>query len=210
MSGASVRAYQIIRDAIVAGSYPGGTRLREEDLAARIKVSRTPIREAIRRLAAEGFVKIEPHVGAVVTTWDLEQVEQLFGIRAVLEGYGASLAATRARPRDIAELASMCDDMDAIADTGGEIFLEQFSAANTAFHTCILKLSGNSRLEKIASPLMALGLIMKTYQRFSKVRIRKSCADHRDLVAALKNGNPLWAEAVMQAHILASVELYRE
>lgn len=209
MSGATERAYEIIRDAIISGEYAEGRRLREEDLAARTSVSRTPVREAIRRLASEGFLAVQPRSGAVVTRWTAEEVRDLFGLRAALESYAAGLAATRAREEDIAELDAMCDEMDDLAAEHGEGFLERFSRANTAFHARLLQLSGNRRLELIAASLLDLGLIMKTYKRFSRARIVRSCADHRDIVAALRRGDVTWSEAIMRAHILASVELHQ-
>ncbi|EWY37177.1 hypothetical protein N825_21560 [Skermanella stibiiresistens SB22] len=210
MSGASERAYAFIRDAIVSGEIPEGSRLREEDVAARAGTSRTPVREAIRRLVNEGFLESQPNAGVVVAVWDADRVIQLFGVRAALESYGVALAATRALQGDIRELDAMCDAMESLVRDGGPGFLEDFSKANTRFHLRLLRLSGNERLEAIAAPLMELGLIMKTYRRFSAERIDRSCADHRDIVAALRRGDVVWGEAVMKSHILATLKLYQK
>lgn len=210
MSSATERAYEIIRDAILNGDYPGGYRLREEDLAVRTGLSRTPVREAIRRLGVEGFINVEPRSGAVVSSWSLEQVEDLFEIRAILEGYGAFLAASKAKPSEVNELEAICLEMEKLVENKSKTFIESFSVSNKKLHTRILEMSGNQRLEQMATSLMDLSLIMRMYGGFSESRITRSCSDHRDIISAMRSNNPIWAESIMRSHILSSVELYRE
>jgi DNA-binding GntR family transcriptional regulator len=205
MSGASERAYAFIRDAIISGDIAEGSRLREEDIAVRARTSRTPVREAIRRLVNDGFLEAQRNAGVVVATWDEDRVTQLFGVRAALESYGVALAVTRALQSDIRELDAMCDEMETMLRDGGPGFLEDFSKANTRFHLRLLRLSGNERLEATAAPMMELGLIMKMYKRFSSDRLARSCADHRDIVSALRRGDVAWGEAIMRSHILAGL-----
>ena len=109
MSSAAEKAYEAIRDGIVGGVLPVGGRLREEELAGSIGVSRTPVREALRRLDAEGLVEFSPRRGAQVASWSDQDLDEIFGLRAVLESYGASLAATRIGGDALAELAELAD-----------------------------------------------------------------------------------------------------
>ncbi len=86
---------ETIRDRILAGVYPAGHHLRENALATDLKVSRTPVREALQRLAADGLVDLSRNRGARVTGFTGEELDEIYGLRVLLEGYGAKLAATR-------------------------------------------------------------------------------------------------------------------
>jgi DNA-binding GntR family transcriptional regulator len=207
-SQASECAYTIIRRAIIEGTYQEGDRLVEAELATLAGVSRTPIREALRRLAAEGFVQVRPGSGAVVTRWSRTEMVELFEIRAALECLGAGLAAQNAGPDDIAALEDLCTDMERVATLGGPAFLETFSKLNTLFHNSILEISGNPRLAEMASGLMKLGVIMRTYKLFDAARISHSLVDHRSLVSAIKSGSVTRAESTMRSHILSSIDTF--
>lgn len=207
-SQASDVGYEYIRRAIIDGRFGEGDRLVEADLAASAGISRTPIREALRRLASEGFVQIRAGSGAIVSRWTLPDVAELFEIRAALECLGAGLAAQYARAEDWETLSEMCQEMEAVAAAGGSNFLETFSVLNTKFHVRILEMSGNPRLVEMASSLMKLGVIMRTYNRFDHARITRSLGDHRALVSALKAGSVTRAESTMRSHILSSIDLF--
>ena len=90
------RVYEMLRDAISSGKYQVGDRLTESNLAKDVDVSRTPVREALQRLAAEGFVDISPHAGAVVKGWTQTDVREVFETRALIESAAAGLAARNA------------------------------------------------------------------------------------------------------------------
>lgn len=207
---ASDVAYEKVRSAIIDGSYRAGDRLVEADVAAMAGVSRTPVREALRRLAAEGFVQIRIGSSAIVNQWTHTEVAELFEIRAALEALGAGLAVQEVRSDDIKHLSGLCDRMESSAEEGRSDFLEEFSLLNTEFHGAILKLSGNSQLAKMGTSLMKLGVIMRTYSRFQPAHIQRSMIDHRLLVAALRAGSATRAEATMRSHILASVDLFNK
>ena len=108
MAAAVERAYEAIRDRILHRAYAPGSRLKEERLAEEIGVSRTPVREALRRLHIEGWVEFVPNQGAVVSAWTESVVEEVFAIRALLESYGAEMAARNATEAQVAELHSIC------------------------------------------------------------------------------------------------------
>ncbi|WMS41918.1 GntR family transcriptional regulator [Acuticoccus sp. MNP-M23] len=200
---AAEQAYRLIREWIIAGRYAEGARLREEELASAAQTSRTPVREALRRLAAEGFVEMQPRSGALVKAWSTESMRDLFNLRALLEGHAAQLAAMRCTTEDIDALAAMNAHMIALTRHRDDGFLTAFSETNTAFHCRILRASGNPQLEAVALPLIDLALIMRNYRRFSSERLEKSCGDHDSLIAALRVRDAALAEAVMRAHILS-------
>ena len=108
---AADRAYRFIREGILASRWPPGAHLREQELAELSGVSRTPVREALRRLAADGLLQLVPNLGAKVNAWTIQDLDEIFGLRATLESQAAGLAASRAGPQHLAELASLCDAM---------------------------------------------------------------------------------------------------
>jgi len=97
MSGASEKAYKHIRNRLLSGEFTPGARLSESELSDACGVSRTPVREALRRLALEYFVRIEPNRGAFVIDWSREDIMDMFEMRSMVEGLAARKAAERAR-----------------------------------------------------------------------------------------------------------------
>src|SRR5262249_33245033 len=104
MAKAVDKAYQTVRDRIVRGVYPASSRITEQEVAAVAGVSRTPVREALRKLHAEGLLEFVPHQGAIVTEWTSEDRDDVFELRALLESYGAARAARRMTSEGITEL----------------------------------------------------------------------------------------------------------
>lgn len=204
---ASDRVYEMIRDEISNGRYKVGEHLTEGVLADRFAVSRTPVREAMRRLSSEGFVELSPHSGAVVKGWSRNDVREVFEIRAHLESMAAGLAARNSSPDDIAQLTGLCDAMEKLArkephDVPG------ISENNRAFHALILQMAGNVRMTEIALQLMDLGFLVRAYKRFGQDNILRSMSDHRCLIEAIRLGDSRWAEAIMYAHILAAATIF--
>jgi DNA-binding GntR family transcriptional regulator len=206
MSGAAEKAYEAIRDGIVGGGFPVGRRLREEELAGSIGVSRTPVREALRRLDAEGLVEFSPHRGAQVASWSDQDLDEIFGLRSVLESYGASLAATRIGPEALAELAGLADGMERASGRGQ---LDEVAELNNRFHAGVLAASGNQRLVGLLSGVVVVSLVRRTFHRYSPEALARSHAHHRELLAALAAGDPEWAASVMRSHVLAARAVLR-
>ena len=103
------KAYEAVRSGIIAGRYLAGARLTEQEIATTVGVSRTPVREALRRLDAEGLVEFTPNLGAVVTIWSEADSDEVFDLRAMLESYSARRATLRAAPEQIAELRRLAE-----------------------------------------------------------------------------------------------------
>src|SRR5207253_6186016 len=117
---ASVAATELIREAIVDGRLEPGRRLKEEELARELGISRTPVREALLVLQSEGLVAAEPNRGATVRSHDAEDLDDLYQLRALLEGYAARRAATRIAEEALGELAASCERLATLVD-GGEL-----------------------------------------------------------------------------------------
>ncbi|XDB00442.1 GntR family transcriptional regulator (plasmid) [Sulfitobacter sp. LCG007] len=205
---AAERVYRSLRDSISSGRFAVGERLTESALADEVHVSRTPVREALRQLASEGFVTLSPHAGAIVKGWSEKDVRDVFETRALIESAAAGLAARNARPADAERLADMARGMEPLARTSPRDVMA-YSEANRAFHAEILRIAGNHRIEEIALNLMDLGFLVRSYTQFESEDVQRSLFDHRQLVTAIGIGDERYAEAVMRSHILAAARIFR-
>jgi DNA-binding GntR family transcriptional regulator len=199
-------AYQWIRDQILSGQHAQGDWLRESDLAAAIGVSRTPVREALLRLGAEGLVRHERHRGAQVQGCSAKDLDEVFSLRAVLEPWGCRLAATvSGRGTDGAAdvLATLADAMETAASRRRPD-LDAITDLDSKFHLAILDQSGNARLVTFVSSLVHVPMAWRAYSYYSTEALWRSLGQHHDLVDALRAGDPDWAESVMRAHVLAT------
>lgn len=203
MARAAEAAYGIIREGILSGELARGQRLREEELASRAGVSRTPVREALRRLDAEGLVDFTPNRGARVTAWSERELEDVYEARSLLESYGARLAATRVTAEELAGLAELAGRMERLAQDGPAA-ADQLTVLNGEFHRAVVTAARNSQLETLVRGIMDVPLINRTFQLYSPRRLQASMFHHRELVDALTAGDGEWAEAVMRSHILAA------
>lgn len=202
MTQAADSTYDVIRAQILDGRRAGGDWLREDDLAAAIGVSRTPVREALRRLASEGLVFHEPNRGVRVTSWDSGDLEEIFALRAHLEPWGAGLAAASGGA-DTAALSDLADRMDHAA-SAEHLDLEVVTSLNNQFHRAILEASGNQRLVLMVTGVVDVPLVRRTFSYYSADRMRRSLAHHHEIVDALIARDPIWTESVMRAHVRAA------
>jgi DNA-binding GntR family transcriptional regulator len=192
-------AYRLIRSQILSGARAGGDWLRESDLAASIGVSRTPVREALRRLTAEGLVRYERNRGVQVAVWTVDDLEEIFSLRALLEPWACRLAATSGSV-DLDEVDRLAHDMDAAA-RGPVVDVDRITELNNRFHQRILEGSKNRRLRSVVSSVVQVPLVWQTFSHYSDADLRRSLAHHHELVAALAAGDPDWAESVMRSHV---------
>lgn len=205
---AAERVYRSVRNSISSGRFAIGERLIEGPLAEMVEVSRTPVREALRRLASEGFVTLSPHAGAIVKGWSEREVRDVFETRALIESAAAGLAARHAGPEDVGRLTELTERMEAAA-RAAPLDVMGYSEANRAFHAEILRLSGNRRMEEIALMLMDLGFLVRSFTQFDPEDVDRSLSDHRQLVTAIDIADERWAEALMRSHILAAARIFR-
>lgn len=204
-SSAQRAAYQALRDRIGAGSLPPGAWLREAALAESLGMSRTPVREALRALAAEGVVEVVRHRGARVTPWTAEDIDEVYRLRALLEGYGARLAARAASPEDVGRLARLADAFEEslrAARPGGSF--DAAVACNNDFHRAVLEASGSSRLGALLGVISSVPLVQQAFQHYTDDDRRRSVLQHRDVVTAIQRRDEDLAETAMRTHILAA------
>ncbi|MFV0257859.1 MAG: GntR family transcriptional regulator, partial [Acidimicrobiales bacterium] len=194
--------YRTLRQEITSGRREGGSWLREGEIADAFGVSRTPVREALRRLSAEGLVRHEPNRGVRVESWSAGHVEEIFGLRAILEPEACALAA-RAGNLDLVELRRLAEAMDRTVDGSGPD-LGAFTELNGAFHRRIGEGSGNAQLAARIAALLDVPWGPHADARCSERSLRRSLAHHHELIDAFEAGDPEWAAAVMVSHIRAA------
>lgn len=208
MSGASERAYEEIRNRLLRGEYAPGARLSESELSDICGVSRTPVREALRRLALEYFVRIEPNRGAFVIDWSREDIIDMFEMRSMMEGLAARKAAERATSTQIALMAEIIEGIDNAAQDAGSNMVRDFLSLNRKFHDLVFEASGSRRLTEIICRFVEQAVVVRTAAQFSPGDILRSNQHHKDLLEAIRARNGILAESVMRVHILAASNRY--
>jgi DNA-binding GntR family transcriptional regulator len=197
---ASDLAYEALLTDILAGTIPIGRRIREEEVAAQVGVSRTPVREALRRLQAEGLVELFPHRGAVVQA-ALYELDELFELRALVEGFAAERAAARRTDEDLDSLTELCDRMEAVVADREDP--KQLTSLNMAFHRQVQAAAGIQRVLTLAPSLMLGPLVRETFRHYTEPELTRSMRQHREVVEALTLRDAAWARSVMCAHLYA-------
>ena len=204
MRDAVETAYRAIRAGIVDGTYASGQHLTGEKLAQAAGVSRTPIREALRRLHAEGLVRMVPNQGAYVTGWTAADISQMFDLRAVLESYAAELATPLLTGAQIDRLAELAERTHSLAQERPAGFRQALAQANSALHLTIVDAAANTRLAAMIASVVEMPLVMRTLGVYTQDDLLRSAGHHRELVLAFRARDPLWAAAVMRSHVLAA------
>jgi DNA-binding GntR family transcriptional regulator len=198
-----------IQRAILTGALAPGERLRAEALAQRFGTSRTPVREALLGLEAEGLVEIEPHRGAVVRPFDAAGLVELYELRAVIEPYAAARAAERIGRDALAELDKNCARAERRGGASVRAVQEQI-ALNEEFHRLVVAAAESPRLEVAMRSVAGVPRVFRTVFWRDDAQRTQSLFCHRELVRALRARQPALAEAVMRMHILGAKEFLIE
>ena len=194
-------AYRRLLDEIRRGDLPPGTRLRETDIAARLGISRTPVREAIRLLEADDLVAHTPRQGATVRRMEPAEVVELYEMRAVLEGAAARLAARAASEFEIEEMGALNAAMAAAPDPGAARDL------NRRLHRALIQSARNRFLDRAMGAIQKTLLILGPTTLTDPDRARSAVAEHATILAALAARDGAAAEAAMRAHVEAALRI---
>jgi DNA-binding GntR family transcriptional regulator len=202
-------AYEKLFHAIEIGEIGTGERLLEIELAKRFGVSRTPIREAIRKLESEGIIQHLPRVGAVVRKLGRPEIVELYEMRIVLEATAAEMAAQHASSAELETLDALNSDMLGASDDPNTV-----AQINRQFHLCIVEAARNQFLTHCYNDLSnALMLLGKTTLD-TKQRIDHVCSQHADIITALRKRDGTAAANAMKNHMETSLtrrlKAYRE
>jgi phosphonate utilization transcriptional regulator len=188
---------------IVAGDVPAGSKLREAEVAAMLGVSRGPVREAFRALEESGLVRLEKNRGVFVRQIDIDEADQIFELRAVLDEFAGRRAAQRATPAEAAELRGLVDRMDKAVAHGD---VDGYHAANIAFHDRIVQLAGNAKLTFVYRRLVnELNLHRRTALGQAGI-LPVSIREHRVIVEHIAAKQAAAAGRALHEHAMSSRE----
>lgn len=197
-SQARDRVHQQLRRAILRGDLKPGERLVERRLAALLGVSRTPVREALRTLQEEGLVYHLPHVGTLVAEISDEDINEVFRIRAVLEGLAARMAAERIAPEELARLPALLDLIQRRSEAGN---LDAMEKAHREFNGIIYQAANSPRLYRMITSLTDYIDRVVRVGYGQPGRVAEAAREHRLLVEAIQMRDGDLAEMIARAHI---------
>jgi DNA-binding GntR family transcriptional regulator len=194
-------AYQAILRALGSGRFKPGERIRELEICKWLDMSRTPVREALRRLEADGLLGHTPHAGMLVTPVDREMVAELYGMREVLEGTAARMAAENATRADV-------EGLDALMAHESRLPVGATVAAahNREFHQALFRAAHNRYLLKSLRAISDSLLLLGPTTMSSARRQKSAHAEHRGVVEAIVERNAGLAESLARAHIRAAYQ----
>ncbi|MBV8964349.1 MAG: GntR family transcriptional regulator [Hyphomicrobiales bacterium] len=188
--------YQKLWQGIQDGEFHSGQRLREAELALRLKVSRTPVREALRRLTSEGLIEFAPSRGMMIVELDKQQVRELYALRETLEGAAARFAAQHASPSEISALEELLERQDRTAMPS-----EEAARLNRRFHNAIHEAAHNRYLVLSLRQLYASLALLPGTTFTAPGRITSAREEHGTILMAIQDRDAMRAEAAARRHI---------
>lgn len=201
METTASRIYSSIKEQIINGHYAPGERLTEQSIAAEFSTSRTPVREAMRQLVADGFADFKPNSGTSVRRWTPEQMREIFELRVLLESEIASQAATRISAADIATLQQLQDQIESRGADVSSDNTARISPLNREFHRIIAQASQNTRLVAMLASAIEVPIVQQTFRTYSPTQLARSFSHHRELMDTFRQRDAAWARSVMTSHI---------
>jgi len=200
----SAQAYARLRAAIVENQYAPGQRLVEQSIATELGLSRTPVREALRMLEAEGLVVSEPNRGAMVRPLSPTEVDDLYGLRIRLESYAVEVATERATEAELGDLIDAADAFSAVrrsVDVTSVEGVRQIHEANRRFHDGILAAARHRRLAAMLARTVDIPLVFQAFRSFGPDKVERSDVFHHLIVEAMCRRDAARAGALMAEHI---------
>lgn len=212
-NSATALVYDHLRKQMLTGELRGGAILVEQDVADQLKVSRTPVHEAMRRLGAEGLLDISHRRRARVADASFADIQQLYDIRASLETIACRDAATRVDLAILEKMSAATDEMEGVAIHWDIRRLSEFTEANNRFHQHLLDAADNRWLSKTLRPV--LDMLLGPFNTLARHAtdgsphvhpdfLIRSCRQHREIIDALRVRNPAWAAKAMELHIFSA------
>jgi len=196
-----------LRDRIFAGELLPGVFLDEAQLAQQMRISRTPLREALKVLTAEGLVRHEPRRGCFVREVTEKDLDEIFPVIALLEGRCAREAAQHATDADLQALEALHDKLSRHAKARR---ISDYYTVNYAIHEAIIALADNRWLAQVIGDLRKILKLARLQQLYAPGRLEQSLSEHLAVFAALKARDPEGAEAAMRTHLTRQRDALRD
>lgn len=192
------QAYQLLRQAILRGEFAPDQRLTEEGLADRLKISRTPVREAVQKLRQEGLlVALQPR-GVAVVSVSTPEIEQIFKLRLLLERYATEEAASQITFEQVEQLQAANHAMQAALQP---LDMERYLEANRTFHNVLYQVAHNPRLLAMIESLFVPSVYLLEATTYDPTTAHEGWEGHQRIIVALQKRDPASAGAAMEAHI---------
>ncbi len=192
-------AYEQIWRRLIAGEWQPGERLSDLDLAAQLRVSRTPVRQALHRLAQDELVLSDPRRGFWVRAFTSQDVHEMYDVRAALESLAVSLAAQRFEPAELQAQLQRLDETRAAVD-GGEV--QTFLQHDFRFHNLLIRASGNGRLVRMLATLRSQVSVFQIRDTGYPQRMEAALDGHEQVLRALLSGEFDIAAESLREHIV--------
>lgn len=192
-----------LRQKIYNSDLKPGEWIDEQALADYFGISRTPLREALKVLHSEGLLVLKPHKGCFVAELSEQDLDEIFPVMALLEGRCAYEAVRKAKPSDLKRLDDIHAQLEASASSED---VNAFYKFNYIFHVEVQKLARNNWLQKTAGDLRKLLRALRGRQLKLPGRVSASLAEHRQIMAAFRKGDPVEAETITYSHLMAQRE----
>lgn len=187
-----------LREQIYQHDLAPGDAIDEMALCERFGISRTPLREALKVLSSEGLIELIPRRGSFVRSMDIEELNELFPVMAVLEGLCAREAVDNCSPRDMQQLAAMHTKLEEFVEQGN---VDAYYEQNFVFHQAVQDLSGNKWLQRIIGDLRKVLRLARHMQLTIPGRLQESLEEHRQIMEAFSKSDPDLADQTMQNHL---------
>lgn len=209
MAIASDKAYELLKQRVIAGTYAPGAQLKEEHIARELEISRTPIRAALKRLVQDGLASADAGRGVRVSEWTEADIEETYRLRALLEGHAAELATRRGGVALADRLDALNARMERAITKPAAGKAAQLQEINAQFHRAILEASGSPRLRGLLAGLIDMPVVIRSYFISTPQDLLQSLQHHRDLSAAVRAGDADLARQAMQLHLRVAAHRFR-
>lgn len=184
-----------IRDAIISGTLKAGSRVSEPDLAERYGISRTPIREAFRQLESEGYLTVIPRRGAVVSEFNLKEVEDFYAIKSILEGYAARKACENLTEKELERLQTINNRLAGLAEVND---IKNFCKTHDEFHAMFINASDNEKLKELIFGLVSRFQRLRYMSLSLPGRMKISVQEHEKIIDAFRQKDAEAAEKLVR------------
>ena len=193
-----VRIADMLRDMMMTGKLKEGDKVNENDLCSTMGISKTPLREALRVLSVEGLIKLVPNRGAFVTQPTFEEIEEMFDVMSLLEGFCAGAACENMRSQDLAHLEKLHAQLEKQYEQRDQ---EGYIRINNQYHSFLQEMAGNRTLNQIINGLRKKILLYRFQSLSAPARFESSIQEHRKLLEAFRQRDSKQADILMQAHL---------
>ena len=192
-----------LREMIMSGELREGDKIKENELCELMGISKTPLREALRVLSAEGLIRLIPNRGSFVTTPTFEEIKEMFDVMSVLEGVCARTAAEKMNSADLKKLEQLHNKLETQYKRRDQ---KEYIHLNNSYHALVQEMAGNKTLNQIVNGLRQKILLYRFQSLNLPGRFEKSIQEHRQLLAAFRKKDPEKAEMLMKSHLKKQCE----